>query len=162
MGDVQTVAFYTTVCTYTEGGIGFHDNMERHPKLGRHVTFHSRINLVLFLVQMCQLLASRNKLMKERKILCQEVEFLRQQWMSKAPTEPVTPVVETASNASAENDDDGYTNEEKERDAWHTLTWCDFHEDEPRFEANNQNAKLSKEFYFTLYQPSHVVDLILT
>lgn len=91
--------------------------MERHPKLGRHVTFHSRINLVLFLVQMCQLLASRNKLMKERKILCQEVEFLRKQWMSKTPSEPVTPVIETASNASAENDDNGYINEEKERDA---------------------------------------------
>ena len=82
--------------------------------------------------------------------------------MSKTPSEPVTPVIETASNASAENDDNGYINEEKERDAWHTLTWCHFHEDQPRFEAKNQKAKLSKEFYFIFYQPSYVVDLILT
>lgn len=74
------------------------------------------VNVVLFLVQMCQLLASRNNLMKERKILCQEVEFVRKQWMSKTPSEPVTPVIETASNPSAENDDIGHTNEEKERD----------------------------------------------
>ena len=55
--------------------------------------------------------------MKERKVLCQEVEFLRKQWMPKTPSEPVTPVTETASNASAENNDNGHTIEEKERDA---------------------------------------------
>ncbi len=55
--------------------------------------------------------------MKERKILCQEVEFLRKQWMPKTPSEPVTPVMETASNASAENEDVGHTTDEKERDA---------------------------------------------
>ena len=53
--------------------------------------------------------------MKERKILCQEVEFLRKQWMPKATSAPVTPVdtashASHASHASAEND------EEKERD----------------------------------------------
>ena len=66
---------------------------------------------------MCQLLATRNNLMKERKILCQEVEFLRKQWIPKSPSEPVTPVMETASNASAEDEDPGHTNEGKERDA---------------------------------------------
>ena len=70
-----------------------------------------------FFVKMCQLLATRNNLMKERKILCQEVEFLRKQWMPKTPPEPVTPVMETASNASAENEDIGHTSEEKEREA---------------------------------------------
>ncbi|KAL9953421.1 hypothetical protein ACROYT_G040840 [Oculina patagonica] len=67
--------------------------------------------------QMCQLLATRNNLMKERKILCQEVEFLRKQWLPRTPSEPVTPVMETVSNASAENEDVGHTTEEKERDA---------------------------------------------
>ena len=66
---------------------------------------------------MCQLLATRNNLMKERKILCQEVEFLRKQWMPKTPSEPVTPVIETASNASTENEDPGHITEGKERDA---------------------------------------------
>ena len=55
--------------------------------------------------------------MKERKILCQEVEFLRKQWMSKTASEPVTPVIETASNASAETDDNSHASDEKERDA---------------------------------------------
>lgn len=59
---------------------------------------------------MCQLLSTRNNLMKERKILCQEVEFLRKQWMPKTTSAPVTPV-DTASHASAEDD------EEKERGA---------------------------------------------
>ena len=48
--------------------------------------------------------------MKERKILCQEVEFLRKQWMAKTTSAPVTPV-DTESHASAEDD------EGKERDA---------------------------------------------
>lgn len=78
---------------------------------------HSDENARKQVDQMCQLLASRNNLMKERKILCQEVEFLRKQWMSKTASEPVTPVIETASHACAENDDNGHTNEEKERDA---------------------------------------------
>lgn len=47
--------------------------------------------------------------MKERKILCQEVEFLRKEWMPKTTSAPVTPVG-TASQASAEDD------EGKERD----------------------------------------------
>ena len=64
----------------------------------------------VFSLQMCQLLATRNNLMKERKILCQEIEFLRKQWMPKAPSAPITPV-DTASHASAEDV------EEKERDA---------------------------------------------
>ena len=37
--------------------------------------------------------------------------------MPKTPSEPVTPVMETASNASAENEDIGQTIEEKERDS---------------------------------------------
>ncbi|XP_066026078.1 serologically defined colon cancer antigen 8 homolog [Pocillopora verrucosa] len=53
--------------------------------------------------QMCQLLATRNNLMKERKILSQEVEFLRKQLIAKIPSEPVTPFMETASNSSAED-----------------------------------------------------------
>ena len=51
---------------------------------------------------MKQVLAARNALMKERKVLSQEVEFLRKQWLVKQPTEPVTPV-ETGSNASTED-----------------------------------------------------------
>lgn len=53
---------------------------------------------------MCQLLATRNNLMKERKVLCQEVEFLRKQWMPKTTSAPATPV-DTASHASAEDDE---------------------------------------------------------
>lgn len=68
--------------------------------------------MYVFPSQMCQLLSTRNNLMKERKILCQEVEFLRKQWMPKTTSAPVTPV-DTASHASAEDD------EEKERGAWH-------------------------------------------
>ncbi|PFX15142.1 Serologically defined colon cancer antigen 8 [Stylophora pistillata] len=65
--------------------------------------------------QMCQLLATRNNLMKERKVLSQEVEFLRKQLIPKTLSEPVTPFMETASNASAEDPD--RVTEEKERDA---------------------------------------------
>ncbi|KAK2567356.1 hypothetical protein P5673_008154 [Acropora cervicornis] len=55
---------------------------------------------------MCQLLAARNNLLKERKILSQEVEFLRKQWISKAtPSVPVTPV-DTASHASTDDVED--------------------------------------------------------
>ena len=64
---------------------------------------------------MCQLLATRNNLMKERKILSREVEFLRKQLIAKIPSEPVTPFMETASNSSAE--DPGRMTGEKERDA---------------------------------------------
>ncbi|KAM7443717.1 centrosome cycle [Porites harrisoni] len=52
--------------------------------------------------QMCQLLATRNNLMKERKILCQEVEFLRKQLIPKTPSLALTPV-DSASNASVED-----------------------------------------------------------
>ena len=119
MRDMKTQSPFSQCHTYTEGSIGFHDDMERNlgEKAGSPCNLLLGINLILFLVQMCQLLASRNNLMKERKILCQEVEFLRKQWMPKTPSEPVTPVIETASNASAENDDFGHTNEEKECDA---------------------------------------------
>lgn len=65
--------------------------------------------------QMCQLLSTRNNLMKERKILSQEVEFLRKQLIAKIPSEPVTPFMETASNSSAE--DPGRMTEENQRDA---------------------------------------------
>ena len=55
---------------------------------------------------MCQLLAARNNLLKERKILSQEVEFLRKQWISKAtPSVPATPV-DTASHASTDDAED--------------------------------------------------------
>ena len=54
--------------------------------------------------------------MKERKILSQEVEFLRKQLIAKIPSEPVTPFMETASHSSAEVP--GHMAEEKERDAW--------------------------------------------
>ena len=54
--------------------------------------------------------------MKERKILSQEVEFLRKQLIAKIPSEPVTPFMETASNSSAE--DPGRMTEENQRDAW--------------------------------------------
>lgn len=130
--DLKTQSPFSQCYTYRNGSIGFSMttcNVTWVRKLGRHVIFHLYISLILFLEQMCQLLASRNNLMKERKILCQEVEFLRKQWMSKTPSEPVTPAIETASNVSAENDDNGHANDEKERDAWHpltlTLTCCD-------------------------------------
>lgn len=56
--------------------------------------------------QMCQLLSARNNLLKERKILSQEVEFLRKQWISKAtPSVPVTPV-DTVSHASTDDVED--------------------------------------------------------
>ena len=55
---------------------------------------------------MCQLLSARNNLLKERKILSQEVEFLRKQWISRAtPSVPVTPV-DTASYASTDDVED--------------------------------------------------------
>lgn len=41
--------------------------------------------------------------MKERKILCQEVEFLRKQLIPKTPSLAFTPV-DSASNASVEDD----------------------------------------------------------
>ena len=93
--------------------------MQRHlsEKAGSSCNLSLVHQFGFFLVQMCQLLASRNNLMKERKILCQEVEFLRKQWMSKTASEPVTPVIETASNASAENDNNSHASDEKERDA---------------------------------------------
>lgn len=117
--NVMTQSPFPQCYTYRKGSIDFHGDMQRHliVKAGSSSSLSLGINLILFVVQMCQLLASRNNLMKERKILCQEVEFLRKQWMSKTPSEPVTPVIETASHASAENDDNGHTNEEKERDA---------------------------------------------
>ncbi|XP_022786262.1 serologically defined colon cancer antigen 8 homolog [Stylophora pistillata] len=65
--------------------------------------------------QMCQLLATRNDLMKERKVLSQEDIFLRKQKIPKTLSEPVTPFMETASNASAEDPD--RMTEEKERHA---------------------------------------------
>lgn len=62
---------------------------------------HSTYRYSIF--QMCQLLAARNNLLKERKILSQEVEFLRKQWISKAtPSVHVTPV-DTASHASTDD-----------------------------------------------------------
>ena len=60
------------------------------------------------------MLATRNNLMKERKFLCQEIEFLRKQLIAKIPSEPVTPFMDTASNSSTE--DPGRMTEEKQRD----------------------------------------------
>ena len=54
---------------------------------------------------MCQLLATRNNLMKERNILCQEVEFLRKQWIPKTPSAAMTPV-DTASNTTDKEDEE--------------------------------------------------------
>lgn len=67
---------------------------------------HSDENARKQVDQMCQLLSARNNLLKERKILSQEVEFLRKQWISKAtPSVPVTPV-DTASYASTDGVED--------------------------------------------------------
>ena len=52
--------------------------------------------------------------MKKRKILSQEVEFLRKQLIPKIPSEPVTPFVETASYSTAQ--DPGRMTEEKDCD----------------------------------------------
>ena len=62
------------------------------------------------------MLPTRKNLIKERKILSQEVEFLRKQLIPKIPSEPVTPFVETASYSIAQ--DPGRMTEEKERDVW--------------------------------------------
>lgn len=56
--------------------------------------------------QMCELLAARNNLLKERKILSQEVEFLRKQWMSKTTSSVHATPVDTASHASTEQDEE--------------------------------------------------------
>ncbi|XP_068681443.1 serologically defined colon cancer antigen 8 homolog [Montipora foliosa] len=56
--------------------------------------------------QMCELLAARNNLLKERKILSQEVEFLRKQWMSKMTSSGHATPVDTASHASTEQDEE--------------------------------------------------------
>ena len=55
---------------------------------------------------MCELLAARNNLLKERKILSQEVEFLRKQWMSKTTSSVHATPVDTASHASTEQDEE--------------------------------------------------------
>ena len=59
-----------------------------------------------FSSQMCELLAARNNLLKERKILSQEVEFLRKQWMSKTTSSVHATPVDTASHASTEQDEE--------------------------------------------------------
>ena len=61
------------------------------------------LSFCFYFPKMCQLLATRNNLMKERKILCQEVEFLRKQLIPKTPSLALTPV-DSASNASVEDD----------------------------------------------------------
>ena len=63
---------------------------------------------------MRQLLPARNNVMKERKILSQEVQFLRKQFIPKILLELVTSFVETASYSSAQ--DPGRMTKEKERD----------------------------------------------
>ena len=60
------------------------------------------LSFCFYFPKMCQLLATRNNLMKERKILCQEVEFLRKQLIPKTPSLALTPV-DSASNGSVED-----------------------------------------------------------